>query len=125
MPSLQEEKPKPGTEAPGPDDFRAEVAKRYGENKTDQEYLAEVWKSYRNGETTFSQATEKVKELEGLIAQFGGPEALKTALTAPTKPAEPVNQLPPKIQALVDAGYDLKDPVIALLTEQEIKCGIF
>ena len=117
----QEEKPEPGTEAPGPDDFRAEVAKRYGENKTDQEYLAEAWKSYREIEKTYSQASEEMKGLKELISQFGGPEALKTALTAPTKPVEPVNQLPPKIQALVDAGYDLKDPVIALLTEQEIR----
>lgn len=102
------------------EELRAELVKRFGEGKSDQELLQEVWKSYRNGETTFSQATEKVKELEELVNQFGGVGALREALKTPPA-TEPENKLPEKAQKLIDAGYDVNDPIVSLIIDQEIR----
>lgn len=105
------------------DELRAELVKRFGE-KSDQEYLAEVWKSYRNGETMFSQTQEKAKELESLVSQFGGAEVLRRALETPVTPAtagdKPAGQYPAKVQPLIDQGLlDPNDPIAQLLIDQE------
>lgn len=116
-----------GSPANGEDqgkELRAELVKRFGE-KSDQEYLAEVWKSYRNGETTFSQAQEKAKELESLVSQFGGAEVLRRALENPVMPASAAEkpagqQYPAKVQPLIDQGLlDPNDPIAQLLIDQE------
>jgi hypothetical protein len=100
--------------------FRADLVKRFGQ-KSDQELVKEVWKAYRNGETTFSQTQEKVKELEALVSQFGGVEALKQALNAPAPAAKPAGeQYPAKVRSLIDQGLlDPNDPIAALLIDQE------
>jgi hypothetical protein len=106
-------------------DIRVELAKRFGEGKSDQEYLEEAWKSYRNGETTFSQTQAKVKEYEELVNQFGGAEVLRRALEnpAPQQPAgeKPAGQqYPAKIQPLIDQGLlNPEDPIAQLLIDQE------
>jgi len=103
---------------PEPDDARAEMVKRFGE-KSDQELLKEVWKSYRSGETTFTQASEKAKELEGLVNQFGGADALRESLKAPVVPE---TKYSPKVQALIDSGsLDPNDPRDALIIDQEAR----
>jgi len=97
------------------DDVRAELVKRYGE-KSDQDYVQEVWKSYRNMEKEYS----KYSELNKLVESFGGPEVLKEALNAPPPAAtngetQTESNLPPDLKALVDSGYlDPNDPKDAL-----------
>lgn len=121
----QDQQSAAGTEAATPgDDLKVELAKRFGEGKSDQELLEAVWQSYRNGEKTFSQATAQVKELEGLVNQFGGVDVLKQALTQsvaqPAAPHQP--QFPERVQRLIDQGYlDPNDPKDALVIDQEIR----
>lgn len=118
----EQEKPTEGNPAGKADEneFRAEIVKRFGE-KSDQELVKEVWKAYRSGETTFGQAQEKLKGIEALVAQFGGAEALKQALTRPTVTGEKTaGQYPAKIQSLIDQGVlDPNDPISQLLIDQE------
>lgn len=120
-PEPQGKPAEPGTPVPDPDqEIRAELVKRYGE-KSDQELLREVWKSYRSGETTFTQATEKAKELEGLVNQFGGADALRESLKAPVAPSTEA-KYPEKIQVLIDSGHlDPNDPRDALIIDQETR----
>lgn len=102
------------------DEFRAEMVKRFGE-KSDQELVKEVWKAYRNGETTFGQAQAKLKGMEELVAQFGGADVLKRALEIPGKPEErSAGEYPAKIQPLIDQGVlNPNDPIVQLLIDQE------
>jgi len=118
----QEESVIPGTQDDPSQTIREEIVKRFGEGKSDQEYLNAAWESYRNGEKIFGQTENKVKELEGLVNQFGGVDALKQALITPATPTTPENKLPDRIQKLVDDGYlDPKDPKDALIIDQEIR----
>lgn len=103
-------------------EFRAELVKRFGE-KSDKELFQEVWKAYRNGETTFSQSQGKVKELEDLVNQSGGIEAMKAALDKKAAPADgSAGEYPAKIQSLIDSGdLNPEDPRDALIIEQEMR----
>lgn len=96
-------------------EVREELVKRYGK-RSDQEYVQEVWKSYRNIE----KEQNKYSELNKLVEAFGGSEVLKEALNSPSpaaKQGEPQTEsnLPPDLKALVDSGYlDPNDPKDAL-----------
>ncbi len=113
--------PTPGDQV---EDIRTELVKRYGE-RSDQDYVKEVFKSYQNMEKEYSKSQGSFSKLNDLVAKFGGPEALEQALLNPTKPtidpSKPV--LLPDIEKMVNDGYlDPRDPkdalLIQLMTEQ-------
>ena len=107
-PSTTDEKPAQD-KGSADEELRAELVKRYGDGKTDQEYAQELFKSYREIETKMSG--KDFKELQETVDAFGGVDVLKKALADPSSNqanAGQTNQgqprLDPGIQALIDSG---------------------
>lgn len=121
-----EEKPETPDKPDKPDNpdanIREELVKRFGE-RSDQELLRELFKSFRSVENEFGKRSAEAKELANLVNQFGGPEALKEALQNPPSKGEPGKPVyPDKVQKLIDSGHlDPDDPRDALIIEQELE----
>jgi len=97
---------KPSEKVNFSDDMKGELEKRYGK-RTDQEYLAELYKSYRQIEPEYQKATMNLSHFEKLIDKAGGIDNLLKAVAQPReeKPVvEEKTETEKKIEELVKQG---------------------